>query len=41
MKDTRQIFAGKEIIQISNTFEAYEVEMSVEQNANAATGTPS
>jgi len=41
VKDTRQISAGKEIIQISNTFEAYPVEMSVEQNANAATGTRS
>jgi len=41
MKDTRQIFAGKEIVQIINTFEAYPVEMSVEQNANAMTGTPS
>jgi hypothetical protein len=41
MKDTRQIFAGKYIIQNSNTFEAYPVEMSVEQNANAVTGSPS
>jgi len=39
MKDTRQISAGKEMIQISNTLEAYPVEMLAEQNANAVTGT--
>jgi hypothetical protein len=40
LKDTRQTFGGKDVIKVSNMFDAYQAEMSAEQNANTVTRTP-